>query len=326
MRRREFLGIVGGAAAAWPAVAGAQQRIPVIGLLRNTHSSESIAVMVAMRQGLKELGFIEGQNVQIEYRWAGGDIDRLPELAEDLVRRDVAVIVAGGNNETRAAKKATTTIPIVFSTGDDPVRLGHVGSLNRPEGNVTGATFFSGSGVMSKRLELLHELVPKTSTVAYLVNPSSAQGGLEMSEALSAAPALGLDISVFRTAHEREFEAAFTSISEKNIRALIVGGDVLFLTKRATLVALAARRRIPTTYQLREYVTAGGLMSYGASIANTYRQAGTYVARILKGAKSGDLPVLLPTKFDLTLNLGTAQALGLDIPHKVLALADEVIE
>jgi putative ABC transport system substrate-binding protein len=323
MKRREFIAGLG--AVAWP-VRGRAQAIPRIGLLRNTRAADSIALMVSFRQGLKEVGFIEGQNVAIEYRWADGQIDRLPELAADLVRHGVDTLVCCGNNETRVGKAATTTIPIVFVSGDDPIRLGHVTALNRPEGNVTGASFFSGSTMASKRVELLHGLVPQAKVIAFLVNPNSGQGELELRATETAAPALGLELPVYRAAREQDFESVFSEMVHRHVGALVVGGDVLFLSRRTQLIALAARHAIPTSYQLREYVTAGGLMSYGASIANAYRQAGGYAGQILRGAKPADLPVLLPTRFDFVINLKTTQALGLEIPHKLLALADEVIE
>lgn len=322
MRRREFIAGLGWVALA-PLVSHAQA-IPTIGLLRNTRAADSIALMVSFRQGLKEAGFIEGQNVAIEYRWTDGQIDRLPELAADLVRRGVGTLVCCGDNETRVGKAATTTIPIVFVSGDDPIRLGHVTALNRPEANVTGASFFSGSTM--KRVELLHELVPQAKTVAFLVNPNSAQGKLDLRATETAAPALGLELPVYRADREQDFESVFTEMVHRHVGALVVGGDALFLSRRVPLIALAARHGIPTSYQLREYVTAGGLMSYGSSIANAYRQAGGYAGQILRGAKPADLPVLLPTRYDLVINLKTAQALGLEIPHKLLALADEVIE
>jgi putative ABC transport system substrate-binding protein len=327
MRRRDFIKGIAGSAATWPLAARAQQpAIPVVGFLRNTRQVDSIELVRAFERGLKQAGYTAGQNVMIEYRWADGQRDRVSSMLAELVHRPVAVLVVGGTNETLAAKAATATIPIVFANGDDPLRAGHVTSLNRPEGNVTGATFFSGSSLASKRLELLHQLIPKVTSVAFLENPTSLQAKAERSEAQTSAQGLRLEMLALDAEREGDFEPAFRTLADKHIGGLIVAGDVLFLGRRDHLIALAARYAIPAVYQLREYVTSGGLMSYGASITDTYRVAGVYAGQLLKGGKPADLPVMLPTKYELTLNLKTAKTLGLDIPPTLLAIADEVIE
>ena len=303
---------------------GQQPAMPVIGFLRNTTAAGSTHLVDALRHGLNEAGFIEGQNVAIEYRWADDHQDRLPRLAADLVRRQVAIIVANANS-TPAAKAATSTIPIVFVAGGDPVNTGLVDSLNRPSGNVTGVTFTS-SSLDAKRLQLLLELAPKAAMIAVLLDPNARDFEIELRDVEQAARLLGRKIVIVKAGSEREFDAAFANIVQAGARALLVSTGPFFLGRRRQLVALATRHTIPAIYYAREFVEAGGLMSYGASQTDAYRRAGIYIGRIFKGEKPGDLPVQLPTKYDLVINLGTAKALGLELPATLLALADEVIE
>jgi putative tryptophan/tyrosine transport system substrate-binding protein len=327
MRRREFITLLGYPAIGWPRAARAQQpAMPVIGFL-NTLSPEGIPHwMAAFRQGLKESGYVEGQNVSIEYRWALGQYDRLGAMAVELARRPVAVLVAtGGEPAALAAKAATSTIPIVFSIGGDPVRLGLVTSYNRPGGNATGMSFVL-VNLEAKRLELLHELLPHINKVGILLDPDFPLAEMQLRDLQEAATARRLEIQALRASTDRGIEVAFETIAQQRVAAIAVASSLFFDTRRERLLALAATFAVPTMYHFREYPAAGGLMSYGPNIAAGYRQLGGYVGRILRGAKPADLPVLQPSKFEFVINLKTAKALGLEIPPTLLALADEVIE
>jgi ABC-type uncharacterized transport system substrate-binding protein len=326
MKRREFITLLGGAATAWPLAARAQQPgMPVIGFL-NSGSPDTLAQLVAaFRQGLREDGYVEGQNLAIEYRWAGGVYERLPALAADLIRRQVSVIIAGAPPAVLAAKAMTSTVPIVFTSGGDPVELGFVSSLNRPGGNLTGVSFLVNE-LGAKRLELLHELVPKAALIGFLANPTRPSSEVETKDTQQAAQRLGVQVHIVNASSEREIDAAFANFVQQRVNALLIGTDSYYLTRRDQLVALAARLAVPTMYNLREYVVAGGLMSYGPSITDVYRQAGVYTAKILKGAKPAELPVVQPTKFELVINLKTAKVLGLTVPLIMQMTADEVIE
>jgi putative tryptophan/tyrosine transport system substrate-binding protein len=326
MKRREFITLLGGTAA-WSLVARAQQpTMPVIGYLNGQWPGAEAARAAAFRVGLTETGFVEGRNIAIEYRWAEGQPDRLPALAADLVRRKVAAIAAtGGDSSVRAAKALTATIPIVFSTGGDPVQTGLVASLNRPGGNATGATFIA-SAIGSKRLDLLHSLVPVAVPIGLLVNPINPSTDSVRNDLQAAARSIGQQVNTLNASSERDIDVAFETFAQRRVGMLVVSSDAFLNNHSNRLVALAARYAIPTIYTLREIAAAGGLMSYGADIQDTYRQVGVYTGRILKGEKPADLPVQQPTKFELVINLKTARALGLEVPDKLLALADEVIE
>jgi putative tryptophan/tyrosine transport system substrate-binding protein len=327
MERREFITLLGGAAAAWPLAARAQQpTMPVVGFIRDGSADTSTRFAAAFRKGLNETGYVEGQNVTVEYHWLEGQYDRLPALLADLVRRQVAVIATPGDVPTVAAKAATATIPIVFGTGNDPVKLGVVASLARPGGNATGINFFT-SEVLAKRLRLLHELVPKAVRVAVLVNPGNASvAESTLREVQEAAPTIGLQVQILNVSTIGQIDAAFANLARERADALFAAPDAFFLSRRVQLVTLTARDRIPAAYALREFVEAGGLMSYGTDIANMFHQVGVYTGSILKGAKPADLPVLQSTKFEFVINLHTARELGIEVPPGVLAIADEVIE
>jgi putative ABC transport system substrate-binding protein len=326
MQRREFLTLLGGAAAGWPLVARAQQpAMPVIGFINNGTPKGNDYLRAAFQKGVSETGYIEGQNVKIEFRWAEGHDDRLPGLAADLVRRRVSVIAATSTQAALAAKDATATIPIVFETGADPIKLGLVASLNRPDGNITGVTQLS-SELVAKRLGLLHDLIPTATIIGFLVNPTDPVTETQTRDMQEAAHALGLQIHVLNASTEGEIDTAFAMLPQLRLGALLVGAGNFFIGRREQLAALSARQGVPAIYQHRENAAAGGLISYGTSIIDSYRQAGVYTGRILKGEKPADLPVLRPTKFELVINLKTAKSLGLNIPSGVLAIADEVVE
>ena len=328
MKRREFITLLAGAAAAWPLSTHAQQpAMPVIGFLGGTSPDTFADRLRVFRQGLKETGYVEGENVAIEYYWAENQIDRLPKLAAELVRRKVAVIVAtGGSTSAFAAKAATTTIPIVFGAGEDPVRLGLVASLARPGGNATGVNFFSAE-LAAKRLELLHELVPTAKRVAVLLNPTEPTiAAANLRDVEGAASAVALQIRVFNASTIAEIDTAFAALASERPDALFISGGPFFVNRRVQIAHLATRYALPAIASQRLYPEAGGLVSYGASVTDAHRQAGVYVGRILKGAKPADLPVVQSSKFDLVINASTARILGLTVPDKLLVAADEVIE
>jgi putative ABC transport system substrate-binding protein len=327
MRRREFISLLGGAAAGWPMAVRAQQpTMPVIGFLSSRSPGESAGLVAAFRRGLGEAGFVEGQNVVIAFRWAESRYDQLPALAAELVGLRVAVLfAAGGPPSALTAKAATTTIPIVFSAVNDPVRLGLVASLNRPGANVTGMSTFT-SEVATKSVQLLRELVPAAAVIAYLVNPSSPSAEIYSKEAVTVARALGIQVHVLNASTEHDLDEAFASFAKLGVGGLFVPGEPFFNSQRDRIAALSAKYAVAGMFPFRDYVVAGGLMSYGASLKDSYRRAGVYLGRILNGEKPADLPVMQPIEFELVLNLKTAKTLGLTIPDKLLALADELIE
>ena len=327
MRRRDFIKAIAVSAATWPLAARAQQAtLPVVGFLSSGSRQAFASNVKALFEGLGEIGYVEGQNVSIEYRWADGQYDRLPIMADELVRRPVAVLItSGGTVSARAAKAATASIPIVFATADDPVAVRLVTSLNRPGGNLTGVSFISGV-LGAKALELLHEVVPAANLVGVLVNPDSPSAVTQLRHTHEAANAIGTKILDLQASTENDIDTAFTTLLQQHAGALVVVADPFFYLRREQFVTLAARHAVPAVYFFREYVIGGGLMSYGASLHDAYQQLGAYAGRILKGEKPADLPVVQPTKFEFVLNLKTSNALGLTIPSGVLAIADEVIE
>ena len=326
MQRRQFITLIGGAAASWSLAARAQQpALPVVGFVRDGSADANRRYAVAFRKGLNETGYVEGQNVTVEYHWVEGQYDRLPALMADLVRRQVTVITAGGNVAAQAAKAATAVIPIVFTSGADPVWSGLVGSLSRPGGNLTGASLVAAE-LAVKRLEVIRELLPQARAVAMIVNPNYPGAESEMAEVEAAGRVIGLHSQKVIAGDVPALETAFATISQMRVDAVTVGTDGFFITRREQIAALAARYAVPGIYPFPDFPAAGGLASYGASLADAYRQAGVYTGRVLKGAKPADLPITQPVKFELIINLKTAKALGLTIPPAVLARADEVIE
>jgi putative tryptophan/tyrosine transport system substrate-binding protein len=325
IRRRDFVILLGGGAAAWPLAARAQQTLPVVGLLHYASPDTFAHIADALRRGLKEAGHVEGQNVSIDYRWAYGHYDRLPALAADLVRRQVAVIIAGGTVAARAAKEATATIPVVFTSGADPVWSGLVASLGRPGANLTGTSLIAAE-MAAKRLELTRELLPHARAVAMVVNPNYPGAESEMAEVEAAGRIIGLRTEKLTAGSEDEIDAAFASLAQRSVDAVMVGADGFLITRCNQIVALASRYKIPGIYPFVDFPEAGGLMSYGASLSDAYRQAGVYAGRILKGAKPAELPVQQPTKFDLFINLKAARALRLTVPPMLIARAEQVIE
>jgi putative ABC transport system substrate-binding protein len=325
MRRRDFITLLGGTAA-WPLAAGAQPSLPVIGFLDSGSSAAFADRVAAFRRGLADTGHNEGKNVAIAYRWAEGQYDRLPALAADLVRSQMAVIAATGSpNSAQAAIAATATTPIVFANGGDPVTLGLVRSLNRPGGNATGVSIFQ-SALGPKRLQMLHELVPTAAVIAVLVNPTNPITEPDIREMRAAAGTIGVRIRILNASSQRDLDAAFANLAQQRADALVVNNDGFLSSRRDQIVTLAAQRAVPAIYHSRDYVAAGGLVSYGADVLDSYRQVGVYVGRILKGVRPAELPVMLPTKFELVINLKTAKSLGLAVPPTLLAIADEVIE
>jgi putative ABC transport system substrate-binding protein len=326
VKRRELITLLGGAAAAWPLAARAQQpAMPVVGILGSGSSSAFTDLLGAFRQGLKETGYIEGQNVAIESRWAEGRFDRLSDLAADLVRRPVALIVATGVSSALAAKAASSTIPLVFLSQDDPVKLGLVTSFNQPGGNTTGMSLLTGA-LVAKRLEFIRQLVPENAPISYLMNPQAPESEFHLSYMQAAARDIGQRFIVVNASSERDIDNAFAALAQQRSGGLIVSTDPFLFSRLHQIVVLAAYLKIPTIYDRREFVAVGGLISYGAHLPDAYRQVGVYVGKILMRTKPSDLPVIQPTKYELVLNLKSAKALGLTVPDKLLALADEVIE
>ncbi len=327
MKRREFIALLGGVSVAWPLAARAQQpAMPVVGFVSGRSLASDSELVAVFLRALNEAGYVNGQNVAIEFRWADGQLDRLPEFVADLVERKVVVIFGGASDVAAGALRvAAATVPVVFATGSDPVAARLVASLNRPGGNLTGVTVLT-NALWPKRLELVRELISQTPLIAFLVNWNNVNHAPAMRELSAAARGLGQEVMVLNATAEIEFEPAFAALTERRASALVVSDDALFTNSRATLAALAARHAVPTIYGRREFAASGGLMSYGASTLDQYYQSGVYVGRILKGAKAADLPFLQPTKFELAINLKTARALGLEVPPMLLARADEVIE
>ena len=327
MQRREFITLLGGAVATWPLAARAQQSaMPVVGFIRDGSADANARYVVAFRKGLNETGYVEGQNMTVEYHWLEGQYDRLPALMADLVRRRLAVIATPGNLPALAAKAATTTIPIVFGVADDPVKFGLVASLARSGGNATGINFFN-SEVTAKRLRLLHDLVPKAGRFVVLLNPANAADcEATLREVQEAAPTIGLQIQILNASTIGEIDAAFATLARERPDALFVTGDAFFVSRRGQFATLTAVNKIPAAYGNRDFVAAGGLMSYGTDIADMFHQVGVYTGKVLKGAKPADLPVMQSTKFEFVINLQTARALGIEVPPGVLSIADEVIE
>jgi putative ABC transport system substrate-binding protein len=327
IRRREFITLLGGAAVTWPIAArGQQQAMPVIGYLYTGMAEPTAHLLAAFRKGLSETGYVEGQNVRIEYRWAENQNDRLPGLAADLVQRRVAVIVTPISvGAALVAQSATTTIPIVFGTGADPVRVGLVTTLNRPGGNVTGIVSYN-NDLAAKQLGLLHELVPRAARFALLANPNNPSAGESIANLRAAALTIGAQIEILSVGTNRDIDTVFATLVQKQVDALLASPDPLLTSSRAQVITLAARHRMPTIHYMREFAEAGGLMSYGSNLTDLFRQIGIYTARILKGEKPAELPVMRPTKFEFVVNLNTAKALGLTFPPGLLAIADEVIE
>jgi putative tryptophan/tyrosine transport system substrate-binding protein len=325
--RRKFIAAIGGTAATWPFAARSQQpKMQVIGFLHSASAAEYAHLVTAFRSGLKEVGYVEGQNVAIEYRWAEGEYERLTSLAADLITRKVDVIVAtGGEPSALAAKAATSTVPIIFTSGGDPVKAGLVASLNRPGANATGVTLFT-TTLLAKRLEYLHYLLPKMTTVNFLVNPNFRNTETDTKDLQEAARLLGSQMRILNARSDRDFDAAFAALAERPAEPLIIDAEPFFYAQRIKLVTLAAHYAVPVMYYLREFVSEGGLISYGSSLADSYRQIGVYAGRVLKGEKPGDLPVVQPTRFELVINLKTAKALGLEVPPTLLGLIDEAIE